>query len=224
MLLSLLRVSIALKPKRAKPYKKLQYIQQILLYQINEIKDLQSQGLSNNIVATKTGISRRAVDKLRLNIDLFNQLYLSFVKKGPIRKLSKEQEDFVLDYLRDRPTVYRSEIQQFLYDEFDVVISKQRISEIIIEREFSRKAAQRIATEQNPILYVDYKEKIRSIPVHRVYYVNKSTSNKRTRQRKYGFSAINILYKDQGSTKRSKRQSVLLAITTNGYLDNPLIF
>lgn len=110
ILLSLLRVSIALKPKRAKPYKKLQYIQQILLYQINEIKDLWSQGLSNNIVATKIGISRRAVDKLRLNIDLFNQLYLSFVKKGPIRKLSKEQEDFVLDYLYDRPTVYRSEI------------------------------------------------------------------------------------------------------------------
>lgn len=51
-------------------------------------------------------IGRRTVDKLRLNIKLFNELYLVFVKKGPIRKMTREQEDFILDYLRDRPTAY----------------------------------------------------------------------------------------------------------------------
>lgn len=71
-------------------------------------------------------------------------------------------------------------MQWFLYDEFDVVISEQRISKILITRKFLKKAAQRIALEQNPILRTDYEEKIKYILVYRIYYVNKSTSNERT--------------------------------------------
>lgn len=51
-------------------------------------------------------ISRRTVDKLKLNIKLFQELYLSFLKRGPIRKLNREQEDYMLEYLYDRPTAY----------------------------------------------------------------------------------------------------------------------
>lgn len=130
----------------------------------------------------------------------------------------------MLDYLRDRPTAYRSEVQQFLFNKFEVVISKQRISEILGERHFSKKAAQRIAAEQNLLLRADYEEKIKSMPAYRICCVDKSTSNERTGQRKYSFLLLNIPCKDQGSTKRSKRISVLLAITVDGYLRNPLIY
>lgn len=62
------------------------------------------------------------------------------------------------------------------------------------------------------------------MPIHRICCVNKSVTNECTRQRKYGFLPTNTLYKDQGSTKRSKRISVLLAITTKGYMRYPLIY
>lgn len=169
-------------------------------------------------------IGRRTVDKLRLNIDLFNEPYPRFVKKGPIRKMTREQEDFMLDYLRDRPTAYYQEIQWFLYNEFDVVLSEQRISEIIKEREFSKKAVYRVAAEQNPLLRADFEEKMKSMPAHRVCCVDESASNQRTGWRKYGFSPINTPCKDQGNAKRSERWSVLPALTTNGYLDGALIY
>lgn len=184
------------KPKRARPTRKQQHSQQILLYQINKIRELWSQGLSNNTVATIIGIGRRTVDKLRLNLNLFNELYLVFVKRGPIRRLNREQEDFILDYIRDRPTAYLQEIQQFLYNEFEVVLSKQRISEIIKEREFSKKAVYRVAAEQNALLRTDFEEKIKTMPAYRVCCVDESISNQRTSQRKYRFSPINTLCKD----------------------------
>lgn len=56
-------------------------------------------------------------------------------------------------------------------------MSKQRISKIIKEREFSKKAVYRVAAEQNVLLRTDFKEKIKTMPIHRVYYVNESTSN-----------------------------------------------
>lgn len=214
---------MARKTKRPKAAKK-QHAQQIPLYQINEIMDLWSQGLSNNAVAIRMDINRRTVDRLRLNIDLCNEPYPAFVKRGPRRKLNREQEDCMLDYLRDRPTAYRSEVQWFLFDEFEVVISEQRISEILGERHFSKKAAQRVAAEQNPLLRADYEEKMKSMPAHRICCVDESATNERTGWRKYGFSPLNTLCKDQGSAKRSKRISVLLAITIDGYLCDPLIY
>lgn len=56
-------------------------------------------------------------------------------------------------------------------------MSKQRISKIIKEREFSKKAVYRVAVEQNTLLRTDFEEKIKTMPVHRVCYVNESTSN-----------------------------------------------
>lgn len=59
-------------------------------------------------------------------------------------------------------------------------MSKQRISKIIKEREFSKKAVYRVAAEQNALLRTDFEEKIKTMPVHRVYYVDESASNQRT--------------------------------------------
>lgn len=56
-------------------------------------------------------VSRRYVDKLRLNIELYNTLYPAFVRKGLIPKLNREQEDYMLDYIRDRLIAYLSEVQ-----------------------------------------------------------------------------------------------------------------
>lgn len=62
------------------------------------------------------------------------------------------------------------------------------------------------------------------MPADQVCCVDKSSSNERTRQRKFRYSLIGIPYKDQGGAKRLKRQSYLLAITTKGYLLYLLVY
>lgn len=64
-----------------------------------------------------------------------------------------------------------------MYNKFGVVLSKQRISKIIKERDFSKKAVYRVTAEQNTLLRTDFEEKIKTILAYRVYYVNESTSN-----------------------------------------------
>lgn len=54
-----------------------------------------------------------------------------------------------------------------MYNKFRVVLSKQRISKIIKERDFSKKAVYRVVAEQNVLLRTDFEEKIKTILVYR---------------------------------------------------------
>lgn len=54
--------------------------------------------------------------------------------------------------------------------------------------------------------------------------VDESGANERTGYRKYGYLPINTPMKEKGGAKRSKRWSLLPAMTLDGYLPNPLIY
>lgn len=197
---------------------------QVPLDQINRILACFDEGLNNVATANRVGISRRCIDKIRLNVSLFGKPYPTFAKRGRPRLLLEWQELQVLDYLRDRPTSYHDETAWFVYDEFGVVVSERWVSDLIKRRRFSKKKAQRVAAEANQELRNDWRNRQTTIPAHRVCWVDESASNERTGWRKYGYSPVGVPCKDTGSAKRSKRWSILPAMTQDGWLPNPLVY
>lgn len=200
------------------------HAQRLEQYQVNQILDYFADGLNNSEIQRKTNISRTCIAKIRDNVRVTGQAYPpSMVKQGRPRLLLEEQEQWVMQYLRDRPTSYYDEIQWFINDEFDIVVSERYVGDLIKRRGFSRKKAQRVAEEACQELRDDWRERQRTMPAHRVCVVDESANNERTGWRKYGYSPVGTPCKDKGGAKRSERWSFLPAMVDNGYLPEPLI-
>lgn len=192
--------------------------------QIERLKALWAQGDTNRTAARKTGICRRAVDDRKLNLTLFGEAYTRWVPPGPRPLLTYEQEEFVMAFIKDKPTALRSEIVWLIYDEFELACSESFVSKLIKKHKFSRKKAACKALEASDELRDNWKELQGAMPLRRICCVDENASNKRTSWRKYGYSPVNTPCQDQGGSKRSKRWSILPAITYRGYLANPLIY
>lgn len=127
---------------RKKASEGLPHSQHIPPHQVNEITSLFDRGLSSRAISRKTNISRRCIDKIRINVTLTSKAYPKpLTTTGRHRLLNEEQELRVLDYIRDRPTSYHDETLWFIYDEFDVVASKSYVCKLLKRRRFLRKRA-----------------------------------------------------------------------------------
>lgn len=159
--------------------------------QIERLKALWAQGDTNRMAARKTRISRRAVDNRKLNITLFGEAYSRWVPPGPKPLLTFEQEEYIMAFIKDKPTALRAEIVWFIYDEFELACSKSFVSKLIKKHRFSRKKAARKALEASEELRDNWKELQSVMPLTRTCCVNESASNERTGWRKYGYSPVN---------------------------------
>jgi hypothetical protein len=68
-----------------------------------------------NILPESPKVDQKTVRRIRLNLDLFGDLYAPncvHAKLGCPPSLNKEQEDFILFYLQDQPRTYLDELQQ----------------------------------------------------------------------------------------------------------------
>lgn len=212
------------RKRREKQLPKKQHSQRLPLHQINDIIELWRDGYSNRSVSTITDISRRCIDKLKNNIVLYGEPYPAHITQGRPSLLTSGQEELVLDYVVGYPTVMHQELAWFIWDEFHIDVDEKWCSRLLIRRNLTRKKAERVALEQNPILRAEFEEKMKGMPADRVCCVDESSSNERTGWRKFGYSLIGTPCKDQGGAKRSKRWSCLPAITTKGYLPHPLVY
>ena len=57
-----------------------------------------------------------------------------------------------MEFIMDRPTVYLDEMQQFIYDEYELEVSIGCIRYLLDRRKWSRKKTQNQALEQNAAL------------------------------------------------------------------------
>ena len=115
-------------------------------------------------------------------------------------------------------------MQWFLWDEFGVVCCAQTIHNILSRRRWSRKQAQRWASERSAVLRSVWRGRQAHWHADQLVCIDESASNERTGYRKYGWSKIGAPAVKVVSCRRSKRWSILLAYTTRGYLEGTLIF
>lgn len=125
-----------------------------------------------------------------------------------------------MDFVEDRPTAYIDKMQQFLYDTFDELeVPLSSIKRLLKERDWSRKSVQARAQECSEPLQAQQRGIAAVYDEDQLVFLDESTSNKRTGNRKQGWSPIGVECGVSRPLKHSERQSVLPALTVDGYIE-----
>jgi transposase len=178
------------------------------------------------MIKEATKVDKRTINRMRFNLDFYDELYPpKWIQRKPGRRpnLSPLQEDWVFEFLSDRPTAYLDEIQQALYDEFEVETSERSLHRLIEKRGWSRKATQLRATQQCEELRTAWRGRQSEWHIDDICFVDESAANERTGDRKWGWAPIGQAAINYVPLKRTKRWSCLPALTSKGYLDDPLV-
>lgn len=87
-----------------------------------------------------TGVSRSQINRMRNNWHEYGEV-VSQAKKiqGRLRRMNREMELDLLDFLEYKPTSYLDEMCWFLFDEFEIVWSTSTVSRVLHELAWSQK-------------------------------------------------------------------------------------
>jgi transposase len=174
---------------------------------------------NNTHVANASGVHRETVAKLRLSLEYWGQCYPPpTVRLGRPPLLRQAQLEGLAEYLVDRPSAYLEEMQQFLYEEFDVECHISTVWRALEKLNYSRKLATKRAREQSEPLRRVYRARMAEYKAEQIIAIDESACNERTGDRKYGWSRVNTPVELSYSMRRSERWSILPAMTCNGYL------
>jgi len=125
----------------------------------------------------------------------------------------------LLEYLEDRPTAYLDEMQFFLFDEFEIECDLSTVYRALQRQRWSRKVVKARAAERSEILREQWRVTQRHYHADQLIFLDESAAHERTGDWKYGWGPLGGEVGVERSIKRSKRWSVLPAMTVNGYIE-----
>ncbi|KAF9730117.1 hypothetical protein PMIN01_12050 [Paraphaeosphaeria minitans] len=187
---------------------------------IQAIVDRVNDGKNNEEIHRELGVDPKTVRKYRLNLKAFGEpIGPRYVRRGRPPVLKQCHRDALLEMLRGKPTAYLDEMQDFLYDEYDVKISVATLDRELEAMRWSKKAASKAATERHEGLRRAFRARCEQIyRPHQIVCLDESACNERTGDRKYGWSEVNTACDVRYSAKRSERWSLLPAMDVDGYV------
>jgi hypothetical protein len=92
----------------------------------------------------------------------------------------------LLNFLEDQPTTYLDEIQDFLYDRFEISISVSAIYLSLKRQKWLRKVVQQRAAERSRELRNAWKGRMINWDASELIFLDESAANERTGDRKRG--------------------------------------
>jgi hypothetical protein len=110
-------------------------------------------------------------------------------------------------------------MQQFLYNEYELETTVATISCTLKHAKWSRKSVQARAAERSELLQRAWQGIQKQYNSNQLIFLDEPALNNRTGDRKYSWSPLGLICKYSRPRKRSKRWSILLALTHEGYLD-----
>ena len=124
-----------------------------------------------------------------------------------------------MEFLADQPTAYLDEMQQFIYDEYELEVSINCIRRVLDRERWTRKATQDQALERSASLRQAWQGIQKTWDKDQLVFLDESGANERTGDKKYGWSPIGLICAQSKPVKRSERWSILPALSIDGYLD-----
>ena len=97
-----------------------------------------------------------------------------------------------MEFIEDQPTAYLDEMQDFLYDEFDLQVSITTIHSTLERTRWSRKAVRARAAERSAPLRNAWIGIQKSWSADQLVFLDESAANERTGDRKFGWSPIGV--------------------------------
>jgi transposase len=100
-----------------------------------------SKSLKTDQMADVAGCSSRSVKAIRSNLRCFGTTRAPFNGEGRPRSTTPLMLDTLREYLLEKPDLYLNEMAVFLWDEFEVLVTKSSISRALSSIGWSKKAA-----------------------------------------------------------------------------------
>jgi hypothetical protein len=107
---------------------------------------------------------------------------------------------------------------EFLFDDFDVLVSSYTISRALQSQGWTKKVAWRIAQERNADLRDDYSHQLSDFQSYHLVYIDKSGCDKRAAFRRTGWSPRGMAPVKTARFQRGQRYQILPAYCQDGIL------
>lgn len=174
--------------------------------------------LTNSEIAEAAHCSKRAITRIRTNLQLFGSARAPPNKGGRPRSVTAAMVNALCDHLYEKPGLYLDEMAVFLWDEFQVRSTKSSIRRAISREGWSSKTARQKAREQNKDLRDEYFHDISDLSSYHLVYVDESGCDKRVGVRKTGWSPLGTTPIQMSGFYRDQRYQILPAYTQDGIL------
>ena len=180
-------------------------------------------GFSNDAVLAGgyDNVSRRSVERMRHSFNRYGLVYVPVESPAGRHCILNDLHIAQLHkYLDQRPSAYLDEMVYFLSDEFDIQVSLPTVWRVLQRSGWSRKVQRRIAAQREVLLRNHWLLSV--LPKYRaeqLVFLDESAACERTADRKYGWAPLGETPGVISVLKRSKRWSILPALTVDGYLD-----
>jgi len=167
------------------------------------------------------GVARSAIYRIRDNMAIWGAPYPPerSMRSGPDPLLTQDRIQALLAFLEDCPTSYLDEMQQYLFDAFDVTIAVPTIYKYLRSVGWSRKAVRTRASERSEPLRTAFRGIQHQYDADQLVFIDESAANERTGDRKFGWSPRGVACVVSRPLKRLERWSILPALGCNGYID-----
>lgn len=150
-------------------------------------------------------------------------LDVPFARIGRPPILSNEILQDLIETLGYRSTQYLDEMQYHCLIEHDVGVSERTLSRALANAHITRKVVQRIAAQRNEVKRMQFYLELDIYREDQLIYVDESAANERTLDRKYGWAPRGQPAIDRKTLIKSKRWSILPALTIDGFMDHTLV-
>jgi DDE superfamily endonuclease/Arginine repressor, DNA binding domain len=139
--------------------------------------------------------------------------------QGRPRQVSFEAEQGILEFIDQNPTCYQDEIVDFLLTEYDICTSQSTVCRVLKRLKQTHKRIERLFPEASDVERALFRSKMAEYKANQIVFLDESAANKRTGDRRWGWSLRGLPCKVMSSNRRLTRWSILPAMGLNGYLD-----
>lgn len=139
-------------------------------------------------------------------------------QRGQPRKLTKECENRLIQYLLRNPTANQEEMAWFIWEEYGIRVNQSTVSRFLTRIKWSRKKARRVAKRQCQQLRNDYLANMAGILAHQMVFLDETIFNEMTGWRLMAWVPIGQDGRYSGDRTRGHTWSILAAYATTGYL------
>ncbi|KAJ5697657.1 hypothetical protein N7488_011341 [Penicillium malachiteum] len=137
-------------------------------------------------MAEAAGCSKRSIITISANLRMFGDVRAPLIPGGRPRVITPIMLESLCDHLLEKPDLYLDEMAEFLFDEFEVVVSSYTISRALRSRGWTKKVARRIAQERNADLRDYYHYQLSDFRSYHLVYIDESGCDKRAGFRRTG--------------------------------------
>lgn len=184
------------------------------------IKSMLKQGFGTKVIASASLCSMRAVQRIRLELELPepNNATTTTANIGRRSCITPAMQDALCEDLEQRPGKYGWELVDSLQDKFERTVSERSIRRTLRSITWTRTTIRRIAQQRDADLRDFYLHTMAQFKSYQLIFVDESGCDRRVGQRRWGWSPKGTSPVEVTKFSRGKRWQILPAYTQEGIL------